>query len=180
MQKSPLLAISFKITPEIYEACLNMIGQRLKQKNMPRMVVLGGLISAFALGFLGYLFFYLRIFDLPMVLLSILLLLIGIYNISYYSRYFRRLLHWRARYLYKRSPYLQNTVTLRFYDEFFDEQTGKRKNRVQWSSVKAVHKEEEYYLLRLTQNSGIIIPLAGLREEEILYLGELIESCMGR
>lgn len=178
--RQPLLTLSFQVSMPVYEACVAMLGQRLKKKNMPRAVVTGGLLFAAGLGFLIYLNFYLRQPRLLTNSLSVLLSLLGLYDLCYYPWLFDRAVRRRARRLYEASPYLGQRITLRFFPEYIEERGAERENRVQWTSVLAVHREPLYFLLRLTSNSGIIIPRTELDDEELHALETLLNRMPGR
>lgn len=172
--KSPLLTLKFEVSLPVYTECVLMLGRRLKTKNMPSFLVMGAFMSVGAVAALIYLNFHLNGGDGRLNALAGALLLLGIGNLVYYPVYFERLLAYRAQKNYDGSPYLNQPVTLRFYQEYFDEETGEETNRVQWTSVLAVHREQLYYLLRLTKDSGVIIPRTEVNAEQAKLLEEIL------
>lgn len=172
--KHPLLTLTFEVSLPVYTECVLMLGGRLKTKNMPRFLVMGAFMTVGAVAALVYLNLHLGGGDSRLNALAGALLLLGICNLVYYPVYFERLLTHRAQKNYDESPYLNKPVTLRFYREYFDEETGEETNRVQWASVLAVHREQLYYLLRLTRDSGVIIPRTEVNAEQAKVLEEIL------
>lgn len=176
----PALVLSFRVSLPVYEACVMMLGQRMKKKQMPTAVVTGVLLLAAGLAFLIYLNLYLHRPGILTNSLSVLLLLLGLYNLCYCPFLFDRAVARRARKIYESSPYLGQQVTLRFFSEYIEETSAENVSRIQWRSVLAVHREPLYFLLRLTQNSGVVIPCQELEDSELRALEALLDRIPGR
>lgn len=176
MQNPPLLILSFTVSPAIYQECVMMMGKRMKHKNMPRSLVTGGLFAAVGAAFLIYIFAYIHTGNPVLVGLSVLLILLGVYNLIYFPLLFEKILLQGAARRYDAMPQLNAPVTLLFFEDCIGEVRAGQENRVQWSAVLAVHREPLYYLLRLTADSGIIIPRTELTQEETRILERLLDT----
>lgn len=173
---APLLRLKFAITPEVYEACSVMLGERAKARAMPRSIAIGCVFVAGAAGFLAYLYLYLRQPEGLLVFLSFLLLLLGVYNLLYYPFLFSPLLLRSSRAAYRRSTYLAGQTALSFFDDYIEESSPRGTNRIQWTAVQAVYREPLYYLLRLTPNTGVIVPMSALEDASRQALEALLQS----
>jgi len=172
--RHPLLTLTFEVSLPVYTECVLMLGRRLKVKNMPHFLVTGAFMTVGAAAALVYLNFHLGGGDGRLNALAGALLLLGVCNLLYYPVFFEKLLVRRAQKNYDKSPYLNKPVTLDFYPEYFEETTGEETNRVQWASVLAVHREQLYYLLRLTRDSGVIIPRTEVNNRQAGVLEEIL------
>jgi len=170
----PLLTLSYTISPPVYEACVVMLGERIKERRLPRMVVVGGVLIASALGFLAYLQFYLHQNDTALSVLALLLFAVGVYNILYYPVLFERQLHRSAAARFQRSPYFRQPVLLNFYEDYIEENLASGQSRIQWTAVSAVYREDAFYLLRLSADNGLIIPREKLDKEDTHKLDRLL------
>jgi len=180
MNTNPRYRLTYAISPEDFTEASSFMGREASKKLSLRWVVMGSFFSIFGVSFLLYLLFSTVIQERKLYLLAAVLLLIGVYNILCYTLLYPRSLPIRALRVWRKSDYLQQPVTLTFYNDYIQEESANGDNRLQWQAVKLVRETPTFYAILFTRNSGIVIPKGKVPTEEREELDEILREAQDK
>ncbi len=111
-----------------------------------------------------------------LVALAVVLLGLGVFNILFYPVLFPKKLQKAADKAYQKSRYMQNPITLNFYENGFEERSAEIDGDVEWKECEGLLEEEGMFLLHLSHNRCVIVPVHAISEEEAGMVRQIFEK----
>lgn len=107
-----------------------------------------------------------------LIMLAVVIMFLGIYCVMYYPYFFKKKLNTVIEKTFAESEYLNNDITLRFFDEFCEETNYSDTREMKYGQMDEV-KTTDKYIMILVGKSGICIPkdsLGGQEKELVTFL----------
>ena len=174
-EKEVILELSYQISQQEFEqfticSMTKQFAQKIKRNNFISILKLIG--AAVLVAYVSWM----RPQMTVIYWLTALLVGLAIYSFFYYRKIFPWLLRRSAREGYRSSTYMQNPVTLRFFDNGFDEISQGSTISYRWQQFRRIVLLSELILLELEQeNRSILIPRQRIGEQRYL-LEELLQA----
>lgn len=112
------------------------------------------------------------------LLLAGLVLVIGLFTLTYYPVFFRRKMNKIIKKTYDNSDYFKSQIVVSFFDESCEEVTDIGSKETKYNRFEGFEETEGLVVLLFNQTSGALIPKNAIKEEEyesfILFLTEKI------
>ncbi len=167
-EKLPIYDLVYRITPEDYEEFnFSLVKSELeKRRKRSRMlgtleVVVGGLmlVSMLTAKAESQAIYY---------ILDVLLIIMGIYSLSFYKYIFPKKLKKAAAKNYSGNQYLNNDIHIKIYEDCVHEQSYEIDNTVSWDDFSRIQMSGSQLTMVLKSNKCIIVPLREIEDKDKL------------
>ncbi len=173
---SPLFSLTFRIPLEDYIRFHLVIGAENEKKGRKKTVLLGWtefvigillLVALFVSDVQNGLFFYFVI---------ALMILMGLYSITYYRFFYRKSLEKVLAKQHASTPYLQSNITIDLYEDKLTEHVEDKQADTPWSAIHEIKSTDALLLLMLDTKRCLLIPKGQLSLDELEKLESLLDE----
>jgi len=164
----PLGSVTFQIRPEDFVNYNFYVSKSINKKRARKNMLMGAAEAAVAVVYtVATLVMKPEKINWLFIALAAMLLVMGVFNMLFFPFIFPKKLQKAANKVYAKSQYLQNPITLNFYEQGFEERACSVEGDVPWGDCTSLVEEEDMFVISLPKNRCVIVPKAVVKQEDI-------------